>query len=351
MDTNTLENIQEPDDKEATYRALRDSILQVFHLGTKIAKESNPDNELQVSWDLGDTSLMNWISDTHCYLSRKAQKLQFLARPSKLEIISFTLQEDDKLLICSDTLRQQLSDGEIDDVLQKSSSPENAIQNLLSIVNATNSQLRYNIVVMEVIDSKKLETPVVITTPEKPQAKKESPTKLILTVLLLALALAGLIYWLTNPNYRLTQKPNSIDTNTIPNYIQSDSAEIAKANEQLAKELTTDTLPLNNGATETPAPATNAFTSPTKTDENTSSNATTHSSTSGGSSHKKLTPEQAQLQYQLLEQQKDKWTAIRDSLKEEVNNGSKEAIEKLKNSERVLKRIEQKMKINANIME
>ena len=72
MDTNSVENALNPNDSEATYRALRDSILQIYQFGTKIAKEANPDNELQVSWELGDTSLMNWISDTHCYLGPRA---------------------------------------------------------------------------------------------------------------------------------------------------------------------------------------------------------------------------------------------------------------------------------------
>lgn len=163
MDTNYSQNILEPEDSETAYRAMRDSILQVFHLGTKIAKESNPDHELQVSWDLADTSLMNWISDTHCYLSRKGHKLQFLARPSKLDIISFTLNEGDKLLICSESLRQHLSDNEIDEILQKSDTPENGIQNLQNVVDPQ-KKLKINLVILEVINSKAPEEPLVVNS-------------------------------------------------------------------------------------------------------------------------------------------------------------------------------------------
>jgi serine/threonine protein phosphatase PrpC len=169
MDTNSVENAFNPNDSEATYRALRDSILQIYQFGTKIAKEANPDNELQVSWELGDTSLMNWISDTHCYLSSKGQKLQFLARPSKLEIISFNLNEGDKLLICSDSLRQNLSDNEIDEILQESHGSENSCQNLLKIANVNYgvNDNTHNIVVMEVINNQKVISPTPIADTKK----------------------------------------------------------------------------------------------------------------------------------------------------------------------------------------
>ncbi|MDI9859705.1 hypothetical protein [Flectobacillus roseus] len=373
MDTNYSQNILEPEDSETAYRAMRDSILQVFHLGTKIAKESNPDHELQVSWDLADTSLMNWISDTHCYLSRKGHKLQFLARPSKLDIISFTLNEGDKLLICSESLRQHLSDNEIDEILQKSDTPENGIQNLQNVVDPQ-KKLKINLVILEVINSKAPEEPLVVNSSQpvveakvekkitpapavsKPKDKDKETNSLILWTSL-GLIAGGIAFflWYNSNSHRLNgDSVPIIDSVQLNKASNSDSAAIAKANAQLSEELGIDT---NSSDASTPSSTTSVPDSKEKSSTSTESFQSSEKSTSESSSTKSstrskrvLTQDEAVLQQELLNQQKTKWTAIRDALQQEVDNGSKESIEKLKNSEMVLGRIDKKLKETAKYL-
>ncbi|PAC30706.1 hypothetical protein [Flectobacillus sp. BAB-3569] len=373
MDTNHSQNILEPEDSETAYRAMRDSILQVFHLGTKIAKESNPDHELQVSWDLADTSLMNWISDTHCYLSRKGHKLQFLARPSKLDIISFTLNEGDKLLICSESLRQHLSDNEIDEILQKSDTPENGIQNLQNVVDPQ-KKLKINLVILEVINSKAPEEPLVVNSSQpvveakvekkitpapvvsKPKDKDKETNSLILWTSL-GLIAGGIAFflWYNSNSHRLNgDSVPIIDSVQLNKASNSDSAAIAKANAQLSEELGIDT---NSSDASTPSSTTSVPDSKEKSSTSTESFQSSEKSTSESSSTKSstrskrvLTQDEAVLQQELLNQQKTKWTAIRDALQQEVDNGSKESIEKLKNSEMVLGRIDKKLKETAKYL-
>lgn len=373
MDTNHSQNILEPEDSETAYRAMRDSILQVFHLGTKIAKESNPDHELQVSWDLADTSLMNWISDTHCYLSRKGHKLQFLARPSKLDIISFTLNEGDKLLICSESLRQHLSDNEIDEILQKSDTPENGIQNLQNVVDPQ-KKLKINLVILEVINSKAPEEPLVVNSSQpvveakvekkitpapavsKPKDKDKETNSLILWTSL-GLIAGGIAFflWYNSNSHRLNgDSVPIIDSVQLNKASNSDSAAIAKANAQLSEELGIDT---NSSDASTPSSTTSVPDSKEKSSTSTESFQSSEKSTSESSSTKSstrskrvLTQDEAVLQQELLNQQKTKWTAIRDALQQEVDNGSKESIEKLKNSEMVLCRIDKKLKETAKYL-
>ncbi|MDI9864531.1 hypothetical protein QM480_09375 [Flectobacillus sp. DC10W] len=373
MDTNYSQNILEPEDSETAYRAMRDSILQVFHLGTKIAKESNPDHELQVSWDLADTSLMNWISDTHCYLSRKGHKLQFLARPSKLDIISFTLNEGDKLLICSESLRQHLSDNEIDEILQKGNTPENGIQNLQNAVDPQ-KKLKINLVILEVINSKKSEeSPVVkplvpveevkvekviTSTPSasKPKSKDKETNSLILWTSL-GLIAGGIAFflWYSSNSHRLNGDTIPlIDSVQLSKTPSADSTAIAKANAQLSEELgidtnssSTSTSPNSTSTTETTQKSSTSTVGFQSSDKN-----STESSSSKNNTRTKraLTQDEAVLQQELLNQQKTKWTSIRDALKQEVDNGSKESIEKLKNSEMVLSRIDKKLKETAKYL-
>lgn len=155
----SFETPLDSNDADATYKALRDSVLHVYQFATKIAKETNPDNELRVGWDLGDKSLINWISDTHCYLVRKGQKIQFLARPSKLEIISFHLNEGDRLLICSDNLRNTLTEASVDVICQNSTNADETVKALQAAFASAKTGLDTgnigNIIVMEVINNSK----------------------------------------------------------------------------------------------------------------------------------------------------------------------------------------------------
>jgi hypothetical protein len=379
MDTNTLENALNPNDSEATYRALRDSILQIYQFGTKIAKEANPDNELQVSWELGDTSLMNWISDTHCYLSRKGQKLQFLARPSKLEIISFSLEEGDKLLICSDSLRQNLSDNEIDEILQESNGSENSCQNLLKIANVNNNATgnSHNIVVMEVINNQSVITPTPIVEANKVSKNSSKLNSLWIILPIALLVLGGVLSWLwTNKSVDiknlLSGNSSNIAMEDTLKFINKDSLELAKANDTITKEFEDEKKEVvspeqKDDFVETPpkdlksekdireSSASNDTFTNNKTSKSKSenSNKKSNSEDSNSTSTKSvsndspksvsLTSSNEEENYNALLQQKERWVTIKNDLQNTFNSGTIAAPEKLKNSERVLERIEKKL--------
>jgi len=378
MDTNSLENVLNPNDSEATYRALRDSILQIYQFGTKIAKEANPDNELQVSWELGDTSLMNWISDTHCYLSRKGQKLQFLARPSKLEIISFSLNEGDKLLICSDSLRQNLSDIEIDEILQESQGSENSCQNLLKIANVNHGTTdnTHNIVVMEVINIQTVITPTPIVENKKinNETPKMNPLWIILPIALLVLA--GALSWLwTNKSIDfkniLGGNSNNLTLEDTLKFINKDSLELANANDTITKEFESEkkdiispeqkddfanipTKELKSEKESTKSSDSDNFFSDNNLSNRKSKRNKTETnfdeSNSSSSKSSTLNPAKEEENYKALLQQKERWITIKNDLQNTLNSGNNAAAEKLKNSERVLERIEKKLQESGKIL-
>ena len=368
MDTNSLENALNPNDSEATYRALRDSILQIYQFGTKIAKEANPDNELQVSWELGDTSLMNWISDTHCYLSRKGQKLQLLARPSKLEIISFSLDEGDKLLICSDSLRQNLSDNEIDEILQESKGSENSCQNLLKIANVNNgaTENTHNIVVMEVINNQTVITPTPIVEGKNinKNASKFNSLWVILPILLLAIG--GALSWLwinksTDFKNIIGGGGSNIAIEDTLKFINKDSLELVKANDTITKEFESEkkeilspeqkddfvNIPTKELKTEKPNEVSvntdNSFSENNPSNKKTINRKSETKSENSNSNNKSLDPAKEEENYNALLVQKERWIIIKNDLQNTLNSGNSAAEEKLKNSERVLDRIEKKL--------
>ena len=378
MDTNSLGNAFIPNDSEATYRALRDSILQIYQFGTKIAKEANPDNELQVSWELGDTSLMNWISDTHCYLSRKGQKLQFLARPSKLEIISFSLNESDKLLICSDSLRQNLSDNEIDEILQESQGSENSCQNLLKIANVNHgiTDNTHNIVVMEVINNQTVITPTPIIENKKinNETSKMNPLWIILPIVLLVLGGALFWLWINKPiDYKniLGGNSNNLTLEDTLKFINKDSLELANANDTITKEfesekkdiispgqkddfanISTKELKSEKESTKS-SDSDNLFSDNNLSNRKSKRNKTeTNFDGSNLSSSKSstLNPAKEEENYKALLQQKERWSTIKNDLQNTFNSGNNAAAEKLKNSERVLERIDKKLQESGKIL-
>ena len=378
MDTNSLGNAFIPNDSEATYRALRDSILQIYQFGTKIAKEANPDNELQVSWELGDTSLMNWISDTHCYLSRKGQKLQFLARPSKLEIISFSLNESDKLLICSDSLRQNLSDNEIDEILQESQGSENSCQNLLKIANVNHgiTDNTHNIVVMEVINNQTVITPTPIIENKKinNETSKMNPLWIILPIVLLVLGGALFWLWINKPiDYKniLGGNSNNLTLEDTLKFINKDSLELANANDTITKEfesekkdiispeqkddfanISTKELKSEKESTKS-SDSDNLFSDNNLSNRKSKRNKTeTNFDGSNLSSSKSstLNPAKEEENYKALLQQKERWSTIKNDLQNTLNSGNNAAAEKLKNSERVLERIDKKLQESSKIL-
>jgi hypothetical protein len=364
MDKNSVENALNPNDSEATYRALRDSILQIYQFGTKIAKEANPDNELQVSWELGDTSLMNWISDTHCYLSRKGHKLQFLARPSKLEIISFNLNEGDKLLICSDSLRQNLSDNEIDEILQESHGSENSCQNLLKIANVNHGALEniHNIVVMEVINNQQVISTTSLADKKKTNKESSKINPLWISLLIFLLLLGGGLSWMWTNNslnfgYLLAGiKSNTFVADTVK-FINKDSLASTKVNDTITKEF--ESVKESNISSDQQDDFANTPTKEFKNEIN-SSNASisdktfsetspsktksTNKAGSGNSvSRSPFDPIAEEQNYNALVQQKQRWTIIKNDLQNILDSGNTAAADKFKNSERVLERIEIKL--------
>ena len=375
MDTNSPENAFNSNDLEATYRALRDSILQIYQFCIKIAKESNPDNELQVSWELGDTSLMDWISNTHCYLSRKGQKLQFLARPSKLEIITFNLNEGDKLLICSDSLRQNLSDNEIDEILQESDGSESSCQNLLKIAKINNgiSENTHNVVVMEVINNQTVITPTPIVEYKiaSKSSSKLNPSWVIVPLLLLTLGIVS--FWLWKNNGTVFGKSLGADNGVISlddtlKFINNDSLEIAKANDTITKEFESEKKEIispkqKDNFLEAPVEQLKTENKSSITNESKSNN----SFGNGKSTEKKsdvkipisvadnndkdsyskfssIDPAKEKENYIALLQQRERWITIRSDLQSTLNSGNNAAAEKLENSKRVLDRIEKKIR-------
>jgi hypothetical protein len=314
---------------------------------------------------------MNWISDTHCYLSRKGQKLQFLARPSKLEIISFHLEEGDKLLICSDSLRQNLSDNEIDELLQQSVGSENACQNLLKIANATSVDNTHNIVVMEVINNQKVITPTPIVD-SKTAAKNTSKTNPLWYALpLLLLAIGVGLAWLVKNNKFDFPNPFSksstiVIQDTVP-FINKDSVELAKANDTITKEFADEKKSIESISPEqkddfTDVP-TKEFKDETQSNSSSSENASSKSSSRKKSSNnsnnddisietsstksQNTDPVKEEQNYNALLQQKEKWLVIKADLEALVNSGNTAAAERLKNSEAVLGRIEKKLNESA----
>jgi len=372
MDTNSVESALDPQGSEATYRALRDSILQIYQFGTKIAKEANQENELQVSWELGDTSLMNWISDTHCYLSSKGGKLQFLARPSKLEIISFKLKEGDKLLICNDSLRQKLSDNEIDEILQESHGSENSCQNLLKIANVNNgiTDNTLNIVVMEVINNQKFTIPPPLADIGKvsTESSKLNPLRFIIPILLLIIG--GGVYWLwknnsLNFNNILGWNKSAITLEDTLKFIPKDSLSLAEANDIITKEFEGEketVIPTiqKDDFSKTPTQEfkTNHNSPNSKTSESFLSNpipskvANTNKSNNGNENSKTtknnhFDPIEEVRNYNALLQQKERWTIISSDLRTIFDSGNTAVVDKFRNSEKVLERIEQKLKESA----
>lgn len=372
MENNSLENTLDNRETESNYRALRDSVLQIYQFATRLSKDSSADNEVQISWDLGDTSLIDWISFSRCYLSRPGHKLQFLSKPSRLETIGFDLLEKDKLLICSDALREHLSDNEIDEILRESQGVESSCKNLLRIAYASNSTSNYNVVVMEVVNSKKVNLEPVKSKKTASESGKSAGKILFpLLGLLLFIGIGALIYWIINKNefsksqtFASTNTTENLPKDTIINYIPKDSIEIAS--EMLAKEFDEEKKKIqsdNSNLSEETTSSTNTVTTPkkeaskpeseppkTKAASKPADDFNNFRSTPERESNpeKTVTFDRKREEQNLisLKAQQEKWKAIRDSLQKEVNEGNLAAKDQLKNSIEVLERVEKKIRIS-----
>ncbi|MBB6004491.1 hypothetical protein [Arcicella rosea] len=353
-----MTNTSELNESDKTYRALESAILKIQRFTNKLAKKSNPSHELQAFWELGDLSLMNWISDTHCYISRKGQKLQFLAKPSKLEIISFHLEEGDKLLICGDSLRKKISDNEIDEILQNSTGVKDSCLNLLKIANIDTPYNVYNVhnvVVLEVIDQQKIITPI-ISDENNPFITKSNDKYLFIPIIILGIGLLAYSYGKKNTfdisgifNRQANQvavendsigiikkdsltpfqsnqaSDNSFENNPVEENIESNSS----FDEPKTKPITSKVEPSNSDFSNT---------EPTKSPQKTEKKNITFS------------PQKEEQNYHALIEQKDKWISIRRDLQDKHNNGDSSVSEQLDNSKKVIQRIEQKLQESSRRM-
>eukprot|EP00744_Colponema_vietnamica_P010103 GILI01014306.1.p1 GENE.GILI01014306.1~~GILI01014306.1.p1 ORF type:complete len:363 (-),score=-19.94 GILI01014306.1:940-2028(-) len=359
MDTKIMTNTSELNESDKTYRTLENSILKIQRFTNKLAKKSNPSHELQAFWELGDLSLINWISDTHCYISRKGQKLQFLARPSKLEIISFHLEEGDKLLICGDSLRKKISDNEIDEILQNSSGPKDSCLNLLKIANIDTPYNVYNVhnvVVLEVIDQQKIITPI-ISDENNPFITKSNDKYLFIPIVLLGIGLLVYSYGRKN-TFDISGFFNRQTNQTA---VASDSVSIIKKDSltPFQSNQATDNSFESNNPTEENIESNNSFDEPNakpitskvetaNTDLPSSEPAKTPQKSEKKTNNFNVQKEEQN--YNALVEQKDKWISIRRDLQDKYNNGDSSVSEQLENSKKVIQRIEQKLQESSRKM-
>jgi hypothetical protein len=177
-----MENISTtniPDD-ENVYRALRDSVLQLHNFVSETARKMNPEYLVDISWDIRDNSLINWISYSRCYLIRPGHKIQFLSKPRFLPKITIELQKGDKILICSDTFLEKHSDADLDEILKNSESVDDACQNLMLLTRQNNGIIgEANVVVMEVKEPSIEPQPVAaaVSEPSEKDAKVKTISK------------------------------------------------------------------------------------------------------------------------------------------------------------------------------
>jgi hypothetical protein len=279
------------------------------------------------------------------------------------------------LLICSDTLRQNLSDNEIDEILQESSGSENACQNLLKIVNV-NSQSRdnvNNIVVMEVINNQKVITPIPIVDTKQAENKSSSKFNPLWLLLPLLLLFIGGLAWFSVNNtlnfknlFGFSNRQVAVeDTITFLNK-NKDSLDLAKANTIITKEFETEKLEENfpeqkDDFATTPKSiekeeiktksGSNSFAKKSIlkiSTKNNSSSANNKGEVSfPNTSSKNLDIANEEQNYNALIQQREKWTTIKNDLQGTLSSGNAAAAEKLKNSEKVLERIEEKIRESA----
>lgn len=395
----SFETPLDSNDADATYKALRDSVLHVYQFATKIAKETNPDNELRVGWDLGDKSLINWISDTHCYLVRKGQKIQFLARPSKLEIISFHLNEGDRLLICSDNLRNTLTEASVDVICQNSTNADETVKALQAAFASAKTGLDTgnigNIIVMEVINNRKevVNTPeLVVPKPRIKSSRKSNKTPdsdlkklgLWIGVPFLSLLIGAGGYMLYDKTdhfqglFSGTERPSLddtvafigknndannaliIDSSYNAKHVQDSLDALKKVSEEknnksssgvavpLASEFSKEDKQKNEGVRSSSSRSSSKSTN----ESTTNAVVTTSESDNGGESihgkPKKLNNVEAEKQnYDALLLQRDKWTAVVDDLKVEQANGDNTVSEKLIKAQAVLNRVNQKINVSS----
>ena len=352
-----MENPSELNESEKTYRALENSIHKIQRFTHKLAKKSNPSLEVQGFWELGDPSLIHWISDTHCYLSRKGQKLQFLGRQSKLEIIGFHLEEGDKLLICGESIREKIADNEIDEILQGSNGVKDSCLNILKIANKDTPYNVYNVhnvIVLEVVNKQKIATPITDAN-NNPFIKKSYDW---LFFLIFFFVIAGVLAYFYNSNrtFDISGLVNKVLKRETPqNTVPLDSTQGFQNNSDSLAQSNTDNS-FSNEALNSPNSATTdistekpksfqSITTPEKlAKEETWKKATTPVKAKTAS----VDLSKEEQNYNALRQQKEKWLKIKNDLQQKLNAGDASVTDQLNNSIKVLARIEEKLMVSAN---
>ncbi|MCU0467080.1 MAG: hypothetical protein MUF58_00645, partial [Arcicella sp.] len=152
-------------------------------------------------------------------------------------------------------------------------------------------------------------------------------------------------------------------------FVNKDSLELVKANDTITKEfeneknlLTSpeekdDFVTENQSSKREEKPVEKTFTESTNSVEKTkskkrseTSRSVTNQSESNSQSNSNFDPAKEEQNYNALLQQKEKWTTIKADLQNTLNSGNTAAAEKLKNSEKVLERIEIKLRESAKKM-
>lgn len=350
-----MTNTPEFNESDKTYRTLETSILKIQRFTNKLAKKSNPSHELQAFWELGDLSLINWISDTNCYLSRKGQKLQFLAKPSKLEIIGFHLEEGDKILICGESLRNKIADNEIDEILQNSSGAKDSCLNLLKIANIDTPYNVYNIhnvVVLEVIDQQKIITPI-LSTENNPFITKSNDIYWFFPVFLFIVGLLTYSYGKKNTfdiSSFFNRQENKVATIDSVDTIRKDSLQPVQ-NQVIANgfddyKQQENSKKNNNFEESNPEQSTSKLETSKADLPNFEERNISKSIEKKQQASNNLQREEQN--YNALLEQKDKWTLIKNDLQEKYNNGDLSVSDQLDNSRKVIQRIDQKLKESSN---
>ncbi|MDR6812701.1 hypothetical protein J2Y60_002907 [Arcicella sp. BE140] len=358
MDTKIMTNPSELNESDKTYRALENSILKIQRSINKLAKKSNPSHELQAFWELGDLSLINWISDTNCYISRRGQKLQYLAKPSKLEIITFHLEEGDKILICGESLMNKISEDEIDEILHNSTGVKDSCLNLLKIANIDTPYSVYNVhnvIVLEVIDQKKVVTPV-ISNDNNPFITKSNDKYLFIPIVLVIFSLLAYSYGRKNTfdiSMLFNRQENKVVVEDTVDITPKDSLQPIQNNQVIVDDFEDNKLTetaknsTNNFEESNPKQSTNKLET-SKSDFSTFDEPKSTGPTEGSKSKAKpFSYSKEQQNYTALLEQKDKWTAIRKDLQDKYNSGDLSVSDQLENSKKVLDRIGQKIKESA----